>query len=709
MHCPGHFADTIFIVPDLAFSEMGFLRRSKQRPPEMEEDKSLSKSRERERQRSERAQNEISKYFKPSRMLRVEVERADRRHQSYKSIADHKLRQRFPTDRGQSNYTRSTSCSVDMSKDTLLRLDQRHAFEQLARRSHSRGQMVQRGSVPDTGRNLSDKVTSYYTWSDSARSPEVSQSKRNICSEVSTTPESIRRMLNDTGIFTYTGMDRNISRPYETTSNEPVESILHIKPSRLSRISHDVSPITNGRKTSPTSSQSQCQIEEAGKVIPKHCSSHQEVRTGHMGESASRDSKGGKILRPPKAIVQHYIPEVGLQQNLANDEAKTHAHLSKENLSKQDISRKAIARQAYVKQASKTGATVLGNDNTNSPTLSVEMYEARTMMPHQQYTEQLIHEERNAEITDHSVPLSSREKNIGEVIFSTRTDGTKSPTHSHINDGPNQASKAAISGSLSERQLDTMLVTERVTVPSNTLETMPDLPITHQQVNGGLDQTDGTSFEGRDHSAACANDFKGLPVRGSRPSGTRGQISASHAVFTPVEVEPLYSYQLEKRISQELAEQNYEEDDQKRQLLRRFDTTWMESSPDEEGELYERFEGEYELLNSTANLQDFDVMLSEELDSGAYMVQEEEEEERTPWGLYYQDMTLQAAAQQQPYQRAQHAGFINQQQFPVMDATPDREVHHYHPSCAPFRELAQAEEAGLHHQMNRFWQPRRQY
>src|ERR1700733_12986092 len=96
---------------------MEFLRRSKRRPAEIEEEKPLSKSREKEKRKSERAQNEISEYFKPSTGVHVELEKADRQQASYMSKVDYELRQgEIGKDRYKSRYSKSTSPSIDLSK-----------------------------------------------------------------------------------------------------------------------------------------------------------------------------------------------------------------------------------------------------------------------------------------------------------------------------------------------------------------------------------------------------------------------------------------------------------------------------------------------------------------------------------------------------------------------------------------------------------------
>ena len=130
----------------------------------------------------------------------------------------------------------------------------------------------------------------------------------------------------------------------------------------------------------------------------------------------------------------------------------------------------------------------------------------------------------------------------------------------------------------------------------------------------------------------------------------------------------------------------------------------MEYSHDEGGELYDTFEGEYEQIDDTENPHDYDLMFSNEMGTERYMV---EEEEHTQWELRYNDMSPQTTPQQDAYEWPQSAGSLNQQQLQVIYTNPDMEgYHHFH---EPVRELVRAENSGERLELNRFWQPRRQY
>lgn len=691
-------------MPDLAFSEMEFLRHSKQHPTEMGEEKRLSKSRGKEKRRAERAQNEISEYFKLGAKIRTEVEVPDTLHSVYTNKSGRKLHQgESMNENYQSSYSKSTSQSVDLSKEIFLGLDRRHDFEKLAAMPHSRGKIVQPGVAPNMAMKLSDRDTTYYTWSDSVRSLDVSQSKQKTCSVFSTTPEYIRQMLNDTGIFTNTGIDRNIGRTHKTARKEPVRSKKPTKLLRLSEVPKPISPPMHMQTPSSTKVQSRRAAEARETTLKIHRSSH-EVQIRHLDESGSRAKCGWEVLRPAKAIIQHYSPESGWQQHLNDDEAATYSHLSKAKVSGQGISRQVTAQEAYVKHTPTTSGAVRGFDYTKNTTISTRGPEAETSMRHQQQTEQVMYEESSAEMADHRQPLSSGVKQQGGDSCSTGNDGAKCLADPLTNHRQLQSSKAAISDIAAERQVATVLVTDGVPGLSRTLENMPDPPIPYQQAYGAICQVSRTSIVGHVHVAAQAHVSEGLPVRGTQPSRAGGQIFSSHPISSPMIIEPLYKRQLENRISYDLVNQSYNQDVLQDQTLHRFGTPLMEYSHDE-GELYDTFEGEYELLNTVENLQEDDGMFSNVADSGARVV---EEEEHSPWEMRSRDMSPQAAARQDSYEEAQFAGSSNQRQLPSMDANLSGGGHDRKPSYEPVQELVR-EEGKEQYNLNRFWRPHRQY
>jgi len=696
---PTNIAST---VPDLAFSEMDFLRHSKQRPVAMEEKKSLSKSRESEKRRSERAQNEISEYFKPSFKVNVEVEGADEQQASCTSTGNHKLRRgEIGKHRYQSCYSKSTSRSIDLSKEPLLELDRRHAFKQLAAMPHLRGQTVQPSVAPDVNTKLSDTDTTYFTWSDSARSPEISQCKQKTCYVVSSTPESIRQMLTDTGIFRNTGINKTTGRTYEAALNEPVRSQVPTQASGLSKIPNCESPTSHMRKSFRTNIQTPRPVEVGVSALRTHCSPH-EIQIRHLYENGSRAKEGGEVLRLAKPIIQHCSTESRWEEHNTDRKDMTNFHLSKPKAPQE------IAQDAYVKPALMANTAIHGvGVDTNNNTISDGAPDAETVMP-QQPTEQVMYEESSAEPADHCLLLDCGAKKLEGHNCSTGTDNAKSlgdPLSHH--EYLIQSSKAAIPDLPAERQVDSVQAADGLPDPSRTTETIIDLSITNEGADDGINQIGGSKFTGNIYEATHEPIFEGLPTRGLWPSRASRPISSSHAVFTPLAIEPLYSHQLENRISLGLADAGHNQNVHMDQVLHRLDTPLVEYSHIEDGDLCVILDDEYQLVNGTENLQEYDLMFSNELDSVPNIG--DGEEEHTPWELRYHDILHQTTTHQDAYERARFGGSFNQQQLSVIYANPDREDRHYHTSHELLRELVRGKNGGKHHALNGFWQPRRQY
>jgi hypothetical protein len=699
-----HYANTVPIVPDLTFSEMGFLRYSKQHPDEVEERKLLSKSQEKEKRRSERAQNEISKCFKPSRTLGDGIEQAEMQHTGYTSSADQKLRQAVSLKNTyQSSCSRSTSQSIDFGKEPLLGLDRRQNFEPLVPMTPSRCQMVQPMAVPNTVKNLSDKVASQYTWSDGVRSSEASKRNWKMNPEGSTTPESIRQMLNNTGIFGYTGIDRSISRPTKNVGRNSARSHGHTMPQKVFKISNDTSSTTHLRRASHAYTQNRRSFD-VGKIrIFRHHRRHEEEQIRGLNDTTNSDINSGQVIRPTRTIVQYYSPESGWRENPTDGEVVAH-HLPKGEVL-QGTSRQVIAHEAYVKLARTSIAAALGVDDSKHTKLSAAT-QKEGATAQKQLTKQLMHEISNAETADYSPPLKAGKEKLGGVTCSTKIDPAHSLTDHHMDHrGPVQGLMAVRSESTSERQSNTSQVPGSLSVPFRALVTSPNLSPTNHQVNGGLDQNRETRLEGRSHSTAPANTFGGLPVRGSWPSGASRSISASHAVFTQMAIEPLYNYQLHKSISYDLADQIYEEDNQTGLLPDRCDSPLSKHSSNLEGKQYGTFEGEYELLNSTDNLPEGDIAFPDELDTEEFMVRAEEEDGHT----LYQEMTLHAASEKHSHERAQPSGTFNQQHLYFMGPALDREASPYYHSGNTVQEHVLEENDWDQQELTRFWLPYRQY
>lgn len=158
-------------VPDLAFSEMQFLKQSNRNPPESEKELIVSKSGQKTKRERERARNEISNYFVPVRQPLQEA-----------GINRGREVSTLPSDAGKTEDT------------SLVRGHHSHPYVSHDRHPRNQNELYsgfgigmatpQKFSlprpkldqifVPRSGaepNNASSKSTSYCTWSESVRSP----------------------------------------------------------------------------------------------------------------------------------------------------------------------------------------------------------------------------------------------------------------------------------------------------------------------------------------------------------------------------------------------------------------------------------------------------------------------------------------------------------------------------------------------------------
>jgi hypothetical protein len=201
------------LVPDLAFSEMAFLRKSHRQPASSEKEVILSKSRAKDRRKKERARNEISNYFSSAKSPLQEID-----------INNLKARSQF---KEASVYTKHSA------------QDENHSYRQYNSISPSRSQQQQnhgylvfgsrlsspkrrttprkppegiryKNSLRGANTSASKPTISYYSWSESLRPSSIARGKEQLdlseAQRYSTSPASIQRRLIESGIFSNTGI-----------------------------------------------------------------------------------------------------------------------------------------------------------------------------------------------------------------------------------------------------------------------------------------------------------------------------------------------------------------------------------------------------------------------------------------------------------------------------------------------------------------------
>ncbi|KAI1209107.1 uncharacterized protein F4807DRAFT_110381 [Annulohypoxylon truncatum] len=199
-------------ISDLAFSEMQFLKHQKRNP----QPKPLSKSRLREKRREDREMEEVSSFFLPHGTDKNN--RAPKPHDTGSRNDHHGMG--YQAD--QFSSTRLQGKSSLSSSDHCLYSAPVHV-------SQPRGEAAEtfspntRGCI-DGGKD-SGKSTTYFTWSDSRHSPQVSRRANSSSPDVpgsvwTTTPERIRRDLIATGIYRDTGIPLYDDRLAERTTGD---------------------------------------------------------------------------------------------------------------------------------------------------------------------------------------------------------------------------------------------------------------------------------------------------------------------------------------------------------------------------------------------------------------------------------------------------------------------------------------------------------
>jgi hypothetical protein len=195
-------SDISIIVPDLAFSEMDFLQRSSKHVSSMKEDKISTKSREKEKRKAARAQDEISAFFKPNKTPLQPISL----NKGSIASSNHAKDRRSGTIY---RLGRERSRSFDFLEKPNVDFGRTKPSSDIFSASVGRSPAVNRPeNVPASTSKLSGRASTYISWSETQLSREAKSRDLNKIDRTrsSSTPESIRRSLENTGIFRDTGI-----------------------------------------------------------------------------------------------------------------------------------------------------------------------------------------------------------------------------------------------------------------------------------------------------------------------------------------------------------------------------------------------------------------------------------------------------------------------------------------------------------------------
>lgn len=178
---------------------MDFLQHS--RPPHVEKEiKNRYKSREQEKRKASRTLDEISTFFKPTRTPFQQVQ-ANQQHSTQRERTPI-----FVPDREATSKNEICFQSVESSDKHYLDFEGNRQSRKQGRRAHGIPSAQKRSNnVVDSTSRLSDRATSYVSWSETVCSPS-GISMLVDRHQHSPTPDSIKRSLDDTRILEKIGI-----------------------------------------------------------------------------------------------------------------------------------------------------------------------------------------------------------------------------------------------------------------------------------------------------------------------------------------------------------------------------------------------------------------------------------------------------------------------------------------------------------------------
>jgi hypothetical protein len=301
-------SDICFTVPDLAFSEMDFLQRSG-RHVSVKEDKAISKSREKETRKAARAQDEISMFFKSNK---IPLQPTSLNKGSVASSTHAKDRRSAASDQLDPDYLarhHERSQSFDSPQKPSLDFTRTKPTSDILSASVGRNPVINRLEYgPHSPSKISEGASTNISWSETQVSREANPAKLSKIHRIgaSSTPESIRRSLEKTGIFRDTGISMSARR----TAASP-----HIygRPSKRGQTRSTGNP---ARSTSTP--------ESGGRVASPARLGNHELTSSHgvhrpdPGEgfhtSHAKDdiaqTGGGEMIRE-RIVIEHFDPKLG--------------------------------------------------------------------------------------------------------------------------------------------------------------------------------------------------------------------------------------------------------------------------------------------------------------------------------------------------------------------------------------------------------------
>ncbi|KAF7894120.1 hypothetical protein EAF00_007634 [Botryotinia globosa] len=356
-------------LPDLAFSEMEFLRRSGRRS-QVNDSIMVPKSRAKENKKAARAQDEIDEFFKPSKTPARDnsptIDHPTSPTSMFEvSLYERQLRRDREDDRYQ-YYTENSAARVDERRSHPI--DSSNQQVQSNELKFPRKLTPKLHSEDISNHKVHSKTTdTMVTWSESQYSPGATMALRRAreqCCQrpMSATPDSIRNSIERTGIFKDTGIES--SSRWKSNIQEPMNEELH-GPGGKDIISTIGSLVETSREFSSLGTDSATNSNETGRppnfqqpdCLPQIPSHMQEKIEEPFLRGSNQVAVEAHDKRLRRTVIEYYDPNRGWyrgkESGPPSDSPEHHAKPTAA-LATTPLTRQQMARNAKIKRPSTT-------------------------------------------------------------------------------------------------------------------------------------------------------------------------------------------------------------------------------------------------------------------------------------------------------------------------------------------------------------------
>ena len=281
---------------------MDFLQRSNKYTPNIKEDRISSKSRVEEKGKTAGKRDEISIFCKSSKVPMQRAPLNKENASSSNQATDLGSRSHAQLDSLYSGQQDENSDSFDIAaKSSLDFARNRHAADLPSAVSEPSPVIKDLENVPNSASRLSRGASTYISWSETQTSPKTTSGDwRKIHRTLaSSTPESIRRSLEETGVFRDTGIDLT-SRRAGRHSHAPEKLYKHDRTKKT-----DMSGITEKVCSATQPNSHAVRSPHAGHPPLDEGTSASDAKDGEVGEGA---------MKRERIVIEHFDAKLGWRE-----------------------------------------------------------------------------------------------------------------------------------------------------------------------------------------------------------------------------------------------------------------------------------------------------------------------------------------------------------------------------------------------------------